>query len=64
MIREGENDSSRTRTLREKQSTNASHRKQKLTQRKERQNKQVEIPNKFYLQDKEFGSQNVTNDAK
>ena len=33
-------------------------------QRKERQNKQVEIPNKFYLQDKEFGSQNVTKDAK
>ena len=31
---------------------------------RKRQNKQVEIPNKFYLQDKEFGSQNVTNDAK
>ena len=29
-----------------------------------RQNKQVEIPNKFYLQDKEFESQNLKNVAK
>ena len=33
-------------------------------QRKERQNKQVEFPNKFYLIDKKFGSQTVKNVAK